>query len=128
MRLDCKDTVDRFGWMDKLDYVKLGRPDRAIRMDESTEGQNETGRKIGYDKLCGLYGSSFHNHVSPPCISTLYVHPVSPPCMSTLYLHPVCPPVSPPCMSTLYLHPVCPPCISTLYVHPVLPAGANSMN
>jgi hypothetical protein len=52
--------------MDKLYYVKLGGPDRAVRMDESTERQNETDQKTGYNKLCGLYGSSCHNHVSPP--------------------------------------------------------------
>ena len=78
MRLDCKYSVDRLAWMDKLYYVKLGGPDRAIRMDESTERENETDQKTGYNKLCGLYGSSCHNHVSPPCISILYVHPVSP--------------------------------------------------
>jgi hypothetical protein len=45
MRLDCKDTVDRLVWMDKLDNVKLGRPDRSIRMGESTEGQTKQNGK-----------------------------------------------------------------------------------
>ena len=78
MRFECKYSVDRLVWVDKLDYVNLGTPDRAIRMDKSTERQNETDQKIGYDKLCGLYGSSCHKHVSSPCISILYVHSVSP--------------------------------------------------
>jgi len=78
MRFDCHYAVDRLVWVDKFDYVNFGRSDRAIRMDESTERQNETDQKIGYDKLCGLYGSSCHNHLSAPCISILYVHPVSP--------------------------------------------------
>ena len=55
MRLDCKDTVNRLVWMDTLHYVKLGRSDRSIRVDESTEGQNETEHLVSLLCMSTLY-------------------------------------------------------------------------